>query len=134
MDATTIRDVCQRLIAYLETGTAPDDLFTDDVFCDFTPPHWRIQARGREAVLAIRKRGHPSAGHVPRWTASPTPEGFVMELEERWTDANGDWYCREAIVAQVRDRAISRISVYCTADWDAKRQAAHAAEVRLLEP
>src|SRR5690348_2944840 len=24
----------------------------------------------------------------------PTPEGFVIELEERWRDARDDWYCR----------------------------------------
>lgn len=61
MDATQMHDVCERLIQYLETGTAPADLFTDDVFCDFTPPHWRIQAQGREGVMAIRQHIRPPA-------------------------------------------------------------------------
>jgi hypothetical protein len=97
MNPTEMHRVCERLIAYLETGGAATDPFTEDVFCDFTPPQWRIQAQGLQDVLAIRRRGHPEPGKVPRWTAQPTPEGFVMELEERWSDAKDDWYCREAI-------------------------------------
>jgi hypothetical protein len=69
MDESVMHDLCARLIAYLETGNAPPDLFTKDVFCDFTPPLWRIQALGRHDVLAIRWRGHPSPGRVPRWSA-----------------------------------------------------------------
>jgi hypothetical protein len=134
MNETEMHAVCKKLIAYLETGTAAADLFTQDVFCDFTPPQWRMQAQGLADVLAIRRSGHPTPGQVPRWTAQPTPGGFVMELEERWSDAKGDWYCREAIVARVREGRIDRLAVYCTGDWDPARQAAHAAQVRLLEP
>jgi hypothetical protein len=114
MNPTEMHRVCERLIVYLETGEAATDLFTED-------------------VLAIRRRGHPTPGKVPRWTAQPTPEGFVMELEERWSDAKGDWYCREAIVARVREGMIDRLAVYCTGDWDQPRQEAHAAQVSLLE-
>jgi hypothetical protein len=134
MDENLMQDVCARLIAYLETGNAPPELFTEDVFCDFTPPLWRIQAQGLNDVLAIRRRGHPSPGRVPHWSAQPTPNGFVMELEERWADAQGEWYCREAIIAQVRESSIHRLSVYCTGDWDASRQALHRAQVTLLAP
>jgi hypothetical protein len=134
MDNDRLTSVCRRLVAYLETGVASPDLFTADVFCDFTPPLWRVQAAGVHDVLEIRRRGHPTPGNVPRWTALPTPTGFVMELEERWTDENDDWYCREAIVAETRGEAISRLAVYCTGDWNGVRQAAHAAHVTLLEP
>jgi hypothetical protein len=58
---------------------------------------------------------------------------LFTEDEERWSDAKGDWYCREAIVARVREGRIDRLAVYCTGDWDQPRQAAHAAQVRLLE-
>jgi hypothetical protein len=133
MDSYSMQHICEKLISYLETGQAPADLFTDDVFCDFTPPLWRIQARGLEGVLTIRRHGHPTPGRVPRWAAQPTPVGFVIELEERWSDAKGDWYCREAMVAHVRGESIHRLAVYCTGDWDAQRQQAHATQVKLLE-
>jgi hypothetical protein len=59
------------------------------------------------------------------------PNGFVMELEGRWADDQGEWYCREAIIAQVRERSIQRLSVYCTGDGDASRQALHRAQATL---
>lgn len=134
MDKLAVNDVAIRLIAYLESGKPDQDLFSEDVFCDFTPPQWRVQARGLDPVLAIRRRGHPSPSKVPRWSALPTSSGFVMEIEERWSDSAGDWYCREAIIAEVDGRSIRRLSIYCTGDWNAERQAAHAAQVTLLEP
>jgi hypothetical protein len=134
MNPDQTKSLAASLISYLETGGAADGLFTDDVFCDFTPPHWRIQARGIKDVLAIRQRGHPDQGKVSRWSVLPTPDGFVMEVEERWSNAKSDWYCREAIIATLRGNSICRLAVYCTGDWDAERQAAHRQQVPLLEP
>jgi len=127
-------EISRLLVSYLESGSAPNALFTDDVFLDFTLPHWRMQAQGLEDVLQSRRQGHPGPSHVPRWAAQPTPDGFVMELEERWVDAKSSWYCREVIIARLRGNSISRLSVYCTGDWDADRQAMHSKQVRLLEP
>jgi hypothetical protein len=134
MSETSMQPIAEKLVSYLETGEAPADLFTEDVFCDFTPPLWRIQARGLEDVLAIRPRGHPAAGRVPRCTVQPTPDGFVMELEERGPTPRATGTCREAIVARVRGASICRLAAYCTGDWDAARQQAHASQVMLLEP
>lgn len=126
--------IARRLVTFLETGAATPGLFTADVFCDFTSPLWRRQAQGREAVAALRRQSHPAPGTVPRWRCDPTPSGFVMEFEERWTDDADDWYCREMARADVTDGAISSLSVYCTGDWDTERRERHAREVRLLRP
>lgn len=134
MTTPKVRAVAERFVAYLETGTPAPALFTDDVFVDFTMPRWRLQAEGLDAALALRRRGHPAPGRVPRWRLDPTPGGFVIELEERWTDAGGDWYCREMMRAELRGESIRELSVYCTGDWDATRQAEHRAQVRLSRP
>ena len=134
MTTPNVHAVAERLVAYLETGTPAQAVFTDDVFLDFTMPCWRLQAEGLDAALALRRRGHPMPGHVPRWRVDPTPGGFVIELEERWTDADSDWYCREMMRAQLRGESICALSVYCTGDWDTKRQAEHRAQVRLSRP
>lgn len=42
----TARDLAGQLITFMETGTPPDGLFTEDVFCDFTMPQWRLQSQG----------------------------------------------------------------------------------------
>jgi hypothetical protein len=33
---------------------AAEGLFSRDVFCDFTPPKWRVQVQGAEGVVALR--------------------------------------------------------------------------------
>ncbi|MFE3199086.1 hypothetical protein [Embleya sp. NPDC059237] len=122
------------LITFLETGTPPEGLFGPDSFCDLTLPQWRLQARGIEDLIALRKGGHPAPGTVARHRVDPTPTGFVIEVEERWEQDEQHWYCRELIRADVEGDTIARLSVYCTGDWDEAQQHRHAEEVTLLEP
>jgi hypothetical protein len=56
----------QRFVAFLESGEAAPGLFAEDVFCDFSAPRWRLQARGPAQVVALRHGGHPCAGTVYR--------------------------------------------------------------------
>ena len=134
MTPDAARSVALQLIPFLETGDAPPGLFTDDVFCDFTLPLWRLQAQGLEPVVALRRQGHPGPGRVPRWRCDPTPTGLLLEVEERWEQAGESWYCRELIRADVAGESITEIAVYCTGDWNAARQAEHQQAVRLLRP
>jgi len=134
MTPEAARSVALQLIHFLETGDAPPGLFTDDVFCDFTLPLWRLQAQGLEPVVALRRQGHPGPGRVPRWRCDPTPTGLLLEVEERWEQAGESWYCRELMRADVAGKSITEIAVYCTGDWNAARQAEHQQAVRLLRP
>jgi hypothetical protein len=134
MDSEQAHRLGARLVHFLETGTVPEGLFRPDVFCDLSLPQWRLQARGIEETVRVRKEGHPSPGRVPRWRSDPTPDGFVVELEEQWESADGPWYCREMIRAEVREGEVSEMSVYCTGDWDEARQEEHARVVTLLRP
>jgi hypothetical protein len=124
----------RKFIRFLETGEVPEGLFAPDVFLDFTPPLWRMQASGLQAAVALRRAGHPSPGTVSRWRTDRTERGFVMELEEVWHAAGRDWYCREMVRADVSDGVIADLSVYCTGDWDAARQVRHAREEVLPRP
>lgn len=123
------------VIRYMETGEAAPGLFAPDVFCDFTMPTWRIQAKGLAAVLALRSAGQPWPGRVPRHRIDHTARGFVLEFEEEWVDGEGEtWYCREMLRADIAADGIFDLSVYCTGDWDAARVAEHAAAVELIRP
>ena len=126
--------IAQRFIAFLESADADPLLFTEDAFCDFTMPRWRLQAQGRSDLVQLRRRGHPGAGKVPRFRCDPTPTGFVLEVEEEWEQDGVAWYCRELFRADVRGDSICELAVYCTGDWDRPRRAEHAREVRLLRP
>jgi hypothetical protein len=134
MDARRAEELGQAIVSFLETGNVPDGLFAPDVFLDLTTPLWRVQARGVEDLVRIRKDGHPGKGVVPRWRCDPTPTGFVLEFEERWEDGGQQWYCRELIRAEVAAGSVQDLSVYCTGDWDEARQREHRRSVTLLRP
>ncbi|MGB9377741.1 MAG: hypothetical protein WCB04_09545 [Mycobacteriales bacterium] len=130
----TARELADEFITFLETGTAPEGLFTADAFCDFTMPQWRLQGQGIEDLTALRKAGHPGPGRVPRSRLDVTETGFVLEVEEQWDHAGESWYCRELFRADISDGSISAVSVYCTGDWDRALVARHAQTVALIRP
>lgn len=134
MSSDAARELAGKLIAFLEAGTPPDGLFSPDVFCDFTMPHWRLQASGIDDAVALRRGGHPAPGRVPRSRLDLTETGFVLEVEEEWESGGQSWYCRELFRADVTDGAVSELSVYCTGDWDEARVARHRTTVQLLRP
>jgi hypothetical protein len=134
VEAAAIDVAVQRFIHFLETGQADPALFVDEVFCDFSLPTWRLQARGRADTTALRQQGHPAPGRVVRHRVRPTDDGFVLELEERWHSDGDDWYCRECFCATLAGDAIAELSVYCTGDWSGARQQQHGQRVTLLRP
>lgn len=128
----TVQELAAKLVKFLETGMVDDGLFTPDVFCDFTLPHWRLQAQGMLASVRLRQNGHPGPSRVPRTRLDATETGFVLEVEEEWEAGGDTWYCRELLRADVSDGAISQLSVYCTGDWDSAQVARHHETVTLL--
>jgi len=133
-DLNAAPPIVQKLVDWLETTQLPYGLFADDVFIDFTLPQWRLQARGIKDTVAIRQNGHPAPGRVTRLRYDPIPGGFVLEWEEEWYGNGDHWYCREMMRAEVRDGAISDMSVYCTGDWSSDQSARHVREVQLIRP
>lgn len=126
--------LAEALVRFLECGEPEPGLFAPDVFCDLVLPRWRLQARGADDAVALRRSGHPARGRVPRHRVDPTPTGFVLEVEEAWEDGGEAWTCRELFRADIGPGGIVELAVYCTGDWDAARVAEHAASVRLLRP
>ncbi|MGB6582427.1 MAG: hypothetical protein WBF34_31405 [Streptosporangiaceae bacterium] len=127
-----VRELSEKMVVFLETGTAPEGLFRPDVFLDLSMPTWRIQVAGAEDLIGVRKQGHPGTSAVARWRADPTPAGFVFEFEERWDHEGQQWYAREMMRAEVADGQIAELVVYCTGDWDHARQAEHTATVTMI--
>jgi hypothetical protein len=121
-----------KLVRYLETGTAPDDLFTPDAFTDLSLPQWRLQAATAADLIAVRAQQHPFPGEVRVERVEHTDSGFTMEFEERWEHEGQRWYSREMIRADVVGERIVDMAVYCTGDWDEATQREHAATVQLI--
>jgi hypothetical protein len=81
--------VAERFVQWLETGKGAEEVFAPDVFGDVTLPHWRLQAATAAELIAVRTTGHPCLGSVRVERLDPTPKGWVMQIEERWTDESG---------------------------------------------
>jgi hypothetical protein len=129
-----VRRLSRNLITFLETGEPPDGLFAPDVFFDVSVPHWRLQAEGREAAIALRLDQHPAPGRVVRSRLDETGTGFVLEFEERWYERGRNWYAREIARADVGEDGITQLAVYCTGDWDEDREREHRRTTRLMRP
>jgi hypothetical protein len=123
-----------KLIMFLQTGEAPEDLFAPDVFTDLSLPRWRIQGRTDDAIVAIRAANHPFPGKVRIERLDRTDRGFALAFEERWPHDGQRWYAREMIRADVVDGRIVDMAIYCTGDWDEARQREHAEAVTLIRP
>ncbi|PKT68097.1 hypothetical protein CW362_36725 [Streptomyces populi] len=132
LDTRRAKELADLFVEFLRTNSAPAGLFTDDVFVDLSLPRWRLQTAGRDNLVALRRSSHPTLGTVPRHRIDVTGTGLVVEVEERWEDAEGSWYCRELIRAEVRDGSMSEMSVYCTGDWSPEIQDARRREVTLI--
>ena len=122
------------LLTFLETGAVAPGLFAPDVFGDFTLPHWRIQLRGDDEVVKLRRDGHVGRIEIEAHRVDPTPTGFVLELAERWRQDGTCWYAREMLRADVNGGSIGELAVYCCGDWDEAVQAQHRQTVTLLRP
>jgi hypothetical protein len=129
-----VRASVDRFVAFLETG-ASEGLFAPDVFADITLPHWRVQVRGAEEMIATRTSLHPPAGRTRVEKVHVAEHGYAVKVEERWEDEGQQWYCREAFLCDLDDEGrITELSVYCTGDWDEATVARHAEAVTLLRP
>lgn len=126
--------VVQQFVRFMETGEVEAGLFTNDVFCDFTMPQWRLQVVGPDQVRAARAAGHPGPSTVVRTRWDAIPGGFLLEFSEQWHWAGENWYAREMVRADLRGTSISELAVYCTGDWDSATVARHAKEVSLIRP
>lgn len=127
-----LADLAGSFVTWLETGTRPADLFSDDVFTDLSVPEWRLQSAGVDAAFQLREGSHPFQGEVRIEALDRTSRGFLIQFEERWYADEQHWYCREMIHCIVTEGRISELAIYCTGDWDQTTQERHASQVRLL--
>jgi hypothetical protein len=91
--------------------------------------------QGAEEMIAAKTSLHPPGGRTRVEKVLVAERGYTVKVEERWEDAGGRWYCREAFLCELDDQGrITEVSVYCTGDWDEAAVARHAEAVTLLRP
>lgn len=103
-------DTVSGLVAFLETGDLPPDLFAPDVVTDFNVPSWRFALRGPQALAAQRHEAGAGPWKIVVEQVRPTDDGYAIEL----THEHGGEYYRTLSLITEADGRIMRFVHYCT--------------------
>lgn len=136
MDAERAATAAKRLIGLLEWPAGGGDVLASDVLLDLNVPQWRWQVQGRDAILEILREEYPAGSSIPWWRCEQTTSGVLVELEQRWTDADGErLYSRQAWVVQIgADDRIAELRLWCTGNWDAATLERQRREAPMIRP
>ena len=103
--------------------------WADDVVLDATVPNWRLEASGRDAVVAEYSRWFADPGTFTRLRRLPaTSEGSadggdrtieVVEYDLAWVEDGVDHVAHHVHVLEVADGAIVADTVVCGGRWPA---------------
>ena len=112
-------DAISVLLAGIEGGDVPGDVFCDDVELDATVPHWRFSARGADAVREELGRWFADPGHFEQLRRSPLPGGELVEFTLTWQESGVAHMCHQAHVLGMRDGRIATDTAFCGGRWPA---------------
>ncbi len=110
-------------------------LFADDVFADVHVPRWRVQLQGRDKVVSfIDHEEFQPDFRLTQWSARPTADGFVVEVESNFDHGGKLGMAQMVILLRARHGRITEQGVYCTGIWDQATIDGLAASGGLLRP
>jgi hypothetical protein len=115
----TVKEVVETFLDLQERnrGTEMAEMLTDDAVLDNNVPHWRFQIGGGPPISAMFAESFPDGFRTTRHRWEPTPSGAVVEYDG-W-DVRRNLYFRHLALLALRDGRISRLTLYCTGEWDA---------------
>lgn len=115
----------------LETSTAADDTFAEDVDLDLLVPHGRMRDQGI-AGLERALRDEASGRDIELWNAHATFDGFVVEYAYRTHGTPS--LAAGILLATLRDGRIARLAITCAGNWSAETEARVVEETGALGP
>ena len=104
------------------------EAWADDVALDATVPNWRLEARGRDAVVAEYSRWFADPGTFTSLRRLPVASGGdgeadrtveVVEYDLAWVEDGVDHLAHHVHVLEVADGAIVADTVVCGGRWPA---------------
>lgn len=109
-----------RLLAGIEAGDIPDDVFSDDAALDATVPNWRFSIHGGHGVREQLAHWYADPGRFQSLQRTPIPNGELVEFTLTWTEAGVEHTCHQAhILKLVNDRVYSD-TAFCGGRWPAQ--------------
>ena len=114
----------------LETSSAADGTFADDVVLDVLLPHGRTRSTGI-AALEESLRAEAPGRDIELWRSHATFDGFAVEYAYR-THGTTPSLAAGVMIAALRDGLVQRLLVTCAGNWSAETEATVLAETGAL--
>ncbi len=112
------------LLAGIEAGSIPADVFCDDARLDATVPNWRFSVNGGAAIRAELSGWFADPGHFEYVRRSPIPDGELVEFTLTWAEQGLPHACHQAHILRLRDGRVASDTAFCGGRWPAPLLAA----------
>ncbi len=124
-------DPVDTLLAGIEAGAVPQEVFSDDAVLDATVPNWRFTTRGARAVHAELSRWYADPGAFKDLHRSHLADGELIEFTLTWLEDGVTHMCHQAHILRLRDGQVASDTAWCGGRWPApliaEMAAAHTA-------
>jgi hypothetical protein len=115
------------LLAGIEAGKVPDEVFSDDAVLDATVPNWRFTVRGAAAVKGELSRWYADPGAFEEVRRTPLPDGELVEFTLTWSEGGVPHMCHQAHVLRLSGTKVVSDTAWCGGRWPASLIAEMAA-------
>jgi hypothetical protein len=109
-----------QLLAGIQAGDIPADIFTADAVLDATVPNWRFCVHGADAVRDQLARWYPEPGRFRAFQRAPLPTGELVEFTFTWTEKGVEHTCHQAHILVTSGRYVSADTMFCGGRWPAE--------------
>lgn len=114
-DAITI----DRLLAGIEAGDIPEDVFSRNAVLDATVPNWRFSVHGGEAVRSQLNEWFAHPAHYENLERTPLPHGELIEFTLTWQEAGVAHACHQAHILRIDESTVIADTAFCGGRWPA---------------
>lgn len=108
-----------RLLAGIEAGAIPHDVFGDDATLDATVPNWRFSVQGGDAVREELGHWYADPGQFLSLQRTPLPEGELVEFTLTWIEEGIEHTCHQAHILNVANDRVTTDTAFCGGRWPA---------------
>jgi hypothetical protein len=117
--SATTTTVIDGLVAGIEAGSIPTDVFCDDAVLDATVPNWRFSIKGGAAIQAELSGWFADPGRFEHVRRSPLPDGELVEFTLTWEEHGLPHACHQAHILRLRDGRVATDTAFCGGRWPA---------------